>query len=85
MLVFGVSGAAPAMRRLRLGGAAGVRALERSLAARGVGRIFAVFFVILARKGVHRFGGVDRQVAVARTGLPSCAASAVNRGRRRQE
>ena len=47
----GVSGANPAMRRLRRGGAAGVRALDRNLLARGVRRILDVFFfVIFARK-----------------------------------
>jgi len=50
----GVSGANPAMRRLRRGGAAGVRALDRNLLARGVRRILDVFFCHLCQK-THTF------------------------------
>ena len=37
------------MRRLRRGGAQGAQVRERSLLARGVGRIFDVFLVIFAK------------------------------------
>ena len=47
-----ISVAAPAMRQLRRGGAAGVRACERSLEARGVGSILDVFFVSFVKKQV---------------------------------